>query len=92
MVHASEQRGAATELAGEYADYDDEYAYHQTLVSDEVFGTLALLTRQSAILWKYNDLEGDVRTTSLKAASELSDALDIRAEQLRTETEVEDAE
>lgn len=87
MVRASEQRGAADELVDQYADYDDEFEYHQALVADETFGTLALVKTQLAIQDKYGDLEDDVDAHAAEAAEEIDAALDARAEQVRAEVD-----
>jgi len=82
MVRTSEARSAAEEFADQYADYGDEYEYHQALVTDESFGTLAFIKKQLAIQDKYGDLAGDVEAHTDQAADEINAALDARAEQI----------
>lgn len=85
MVRTSERRGAAEDVVEQYADYDDEYVYHQTLIADDQFGTLALIKQQLAVQDKYGFLRGDVKEHADRAAEEIATALDARAEQLLQE-------
>lgn len=81
----TEVNAAAGEYADEYADYDDEYDYHQRLVSDEDFGTIAYHLSGLGTLQRYSgsDLGDDASDSIRRARHKLRDALDARAEELK---------
>ncbi|WP_323192431.1 hypothetical protein [Halostella sp. PRR32] len=83
MVQRRQTHEAAGEFVEEFADYDEEFDYHQRLVADEQFGVIAF---QLSTLDVYEgEFEGHVGTFAGGAREKLKLALEERAAQLREE-------
>ncbi|QLH82446.1 hypothetical protein [Halosimplex pelagicum] len=88
MVQQFQMREAAREFVDEYADYDEEFDFHQTLVADETFGTLAHCRKELDTQLTFADglstlVEGHVRG----GRDELETAMDERVAEVRAEVE-----
>lgn len=81
MAQLSQVRSAAGDHVDDYADIDEDFEYHQALVGDEQFGTIAFCYDE-LMACRFRD---DVVRRTDQAADRLQWALDARAEQIRDE-------
>lgn len=85
MAQIADVQDAALKRVGEFADYDKEFDYHQALICDESFGTIAFCIEELQLIGKYGRVSEEVKGDVVESLDDLESALDTRATEVYEE-------